>query len=78
MLNIPLRGNKKLQSLPLFLIIGSIKIVILIVIDFKVSGGIYTLSLLRILFHGGGGGRKPWRRRQLKKITISLKGIIEI
>jgi len=51
----PVKGDQGLSIPTPVLIIGLIIIVILIVIDFKVSGGIFTLTLLRILFRGGGG-----------------------
>jgi uncharacterized protein len=57
----PVKGDQGVKIPTPVLIIGSIIIAILIGIDFKVSGGIFTLSLLRILFRGGGGGGRGGR-----------------
>lgn len=52
----PVKGEEE-HTIPTPVVIaGIILLVILISIDFKFTGGIFTLTILRILFRGGRGG----------------------
>lgn len=51
----PVRSDEGFSIPTPLLIIGFFIIGILIVIDFRVSGGLFTLGLLRAFFRGGGG-----------------------
>lgn len=52
----PVKGEPGINIPPPVLIIGAIIVFILILIDFKVSGGIFTITLIRMFFRGGGRG----------------------
>lgn len=58
------RSTTGQETPSIFRIIGIIVVIILIILDFKLTGGIFTLTLLRMLGRGGsrGGGSGGSRR----------------
>ncbi len=58
------RSTTEQETPSIFRIIGIIVIIVLTILDFKLTGGIFTLSLLRMLGRGGsrGGGSGGSRR----------------